>query len=59
MLVLKEPSKHDNPLLAYVYRTQQQNFQVIADEITLLERDGNLEVGCLLKKFFFFKIMMC
>jgi hypothetical protein len=35
-LVLKEPSKC--PLLAYVYRGQQQRIQVIADEIIEIRR---------------------
>ena len=37
MITLKEP-RESNPLLSYVYRSQQQRFQVVADEITHLEQ---------------------
>ena len=38
MITLKEPTRESEPLLSYVYRLQQQRFQVVADEITRLEQ---------------------
>ena len=54
MITLKEPARESNPLLSYVYRSQQQRFQVVVDEITHLEQlkvfDVSFFLKCVLKK---------
>ena len=50
MITLKEPARESNPLLSYVYRSQQERFQVVEDEITHLEQLKVFDVS-----FFFFK----
>ena len=52
MITLKEPVRESNPLLSYVYRSQQQRFQVVADEITHLEQLKVFNVSFFLKCVF-------
>ena len=57
MITLKEPLRESDPLLSYVYRSQQQRFQVVADEITRLEQLKVFDVSFFFKSLFFFKSM--
>ena len=52
MITLKEPLRESDPLLSYVYRSQQQRFQVVADEITRLEQLKVFDVSFFLKVCF-------
>ena len=56
MITLKEPARESNPLLSYVYRSQQQRFQVVADEITHLEQLKVFDVSFFFKVCFFKKV---
>ena len=55
MITLKEPARKSNPLLSYVYRSQQERFQVVADEITHLEQLKVFDVSFFFKSVFFKK----